>query len=348
MLLRLWKLSCSLKLAIYLASAATLLFMGGSLLIPAYPLIFSGMDRLVLGHWLSQVAWQNLPKTWWLYLAGSLMVIFGLNTFCCLCDWLAHLKSRWRKAGEYLLHLGVILVLVAFLWGSQTGWRQTNLSCQIGKRTPLAGWPGHFLRLEDFRPVFAQSGPPLDMISEISLLRDQEVLQKTTVRINQPYLQDGLVITPASFDTIATGFMVSLDGQRPFKFIEGSRIILAPGADLQVLRFLPDAQRNANGIISARSERLANPAFELKYTDQEGRWWQGWYFVGQPAPPILTNLGIFPRPVRPIFETLSILTVTYDPGAPLAAVGGCLMSVGVVLALFSFYRKRSRQDRPEV
>jgi cytochrome c biogenesis protein len=37
---RTWKLLCSLKLAIVLASAATLLIMGGSLLLPFYPRTF--------------------------------------------------------------------------------------------------------------------------------------------------------------------------------------------------------------------------------------------------------------------------------------------------------------------
>ena len=44
---RIWKLLCSLKLAIVLASAATLLIMGGSLLMPFNPRIFAGMDQQI-------------------------------------------------------------------------------------------------------------------------------------------------------------------------------------------------------------------------------------------------------------------------------------------------------------
>jgi len=44
----------------------------------------------------------------------------------------------------------------------------------------------------------------------------------------------------------------------------------------------------------------------------------------------------------------SILTINYDPGANLALTGGIAMGCGVVLTLFSFYRKRTRGDRPDI
>ena len=48
LLQRLWTLGCSLKLAIYAASAATLLIMGGSLVMAGHPEIFAGMDGNVI------------------------------------------------------------------------------------------------------------------------------------------------------------------------------------------------------------------------------------------------------------------------------------------------------------
>ena len=80
MLKRIWYFCCSLKLAIYLASAITLLLMGGSLLIPYHGRIFGPMDRMTAGDWLQQIAASNFDKTWWFYLAAILMVLFGLNT----------------------------------------------------------------------------------------------------------------------------------------------------------------------------------------------------------------------------------------------------------------------------
>lgn len=348
MLRSIWNLCCSLKLAIYLASAATLLLMGGSLLIPFNSRIFGSMDQLPLGAWLSQVAVAAPGKTWWLYLAALIMILFGFNTLCCFCDWLWHIRARWRKLGEYLLHLGVVLVLGAYIWGSLAGWRHNGLQCTVGELTALPNWPGHYLRVDSFRPVFAGNGPPRDMISDISLLRGEQLLGQARVQINHPYLDGGLVITPLSFGRQACGFRVAIPGLRPQALQAGQRIQLQDGATLEVLRFLSDARQKANGAILYRSDRLGNAAFELQYQGKNGSFWRGWYFVRGRLPAELASRGVRLRPLAPLFTTYSTLTVNYDPGAPLAAVGGGLMSCGTLLALFSFYRKRKRQDRPEV
>ena len=59
-LLKLWALGCSLKLAIALASAATLLIMGGSLVMHYNPAIFTGMEQEIMGRWLPE-AWSRAP-----------------------------------------------------------------------------------------------------------------------------------------------------------------------------------------------------------------------------------------------------------------------------------------------
>ena len=50
-----WQLLCSLKLAIVLASAVSLLTVGGSLLMPFNPKVFAGMDSMPLGLWIERL-----------------------------------------------------------------------------------------------------------------------------------------------------------------------------------------------------------------------------------------------------------------------------------------------------
>ena len=345
---RIWKFCCSLKLAIWLASLATFILMAGSLLIPFNPSLFGSMDQFVMGDWLHLIARRNLSQTWWLYLDGALIFLFGLNTLCCFVDWLRQIRTRWRKTGEYLLHLGVVLVLLAYFWGSVAGWRLTDRQCRVGALTPLPDWPGHYLRVDSFRPVFSPSGPPLDMISEVSLLRGEDVLQQATVQINHPLLRGGLVVTPVSFTSKPTGFRVSLPGQNTIDLSPGQKLAFSDGSRLETLRFFPDARRTSDGAVRALGEQLDNPAIELKFTAADGNWWQGWYFLRERSPEELARFGLIFNVLKPIFSVYSVLTIDYDPGAPLAAVGGGLMTVGVLLALFSFYRKRRWQDRPEI
>ncbi len=343
--MRFWKFCCSLKLAIVLATLATFLLMGGSLLFPGNSQLFDQLDQMVLSDWLVSFANRKLVLSWWFYPFLLLMILLLINTACCFIDWAFHLRSRWRKGGEYLIHLGIVLLLSGYILGALGGWRHIALPCTVGTLTPLLNWPGHYLAVDKFKPVIAPSGQPTDMISEVRLLAGEKLLLAGKVQINQPLLKNGLVITPASFGRKPEGFIFRLKGQ-PVTLKAGSLIQRQDGSRLKVLRFLPDARLGQNGQILYRSQRLGSPALELSFTTSTGRHWQGWYFLTQPPPPILRELQL--RPLQPVFINYSSLTINYDPGARLAAAGGILTAIGCLLALVSFYHKRRKQDRPVI
>jgi len=195
---RLWKVLCSLKLAVVLASGATLIGISGSLLVPFNPRIFAGMDSMPLGPWIDRVASQSMGMTWWVPFGGMLVVCLGINTLCCFVDWAAHFRARWRKCGEYLIHLGFVLILVAFLWGSQTGFRSEKNSLFVGQHVPLAQL-GISLKLEAFEPVFNSTGRPIDMLNTLSLYQDDQLVKRVEARTNHPLTWKGLVVIPSSY-----------------------------------------------------------------------------------------------------------------------------------------------------
>ncbi len=259
---KLWKFFCSLKLAIVLASASTLVVMGGSLVMPGNPQVFSAMDGHPFGAWLAVEAVKSPALTWWLPVAALLLFLLWLNTLCCFIDWLATLRRRWRKCGEYLIHLGFVLVLIAYAWGSVAGFRSEGNRVLVGQTVPLS-LPGMYLRLESFEPVYNRTGRPVDMLNSLVLLEGDRVVARALARTNHPLTWKGLAVLPASF------------GQTPVAGWRGS----------------------------------------------------GW---------------------RRDYRTYSVLTINYDPGANLALAGAVAMGSGVCLALFSFYRKRARGDRPDI
>jgi len=348
MLKSVWNLLCSLKLAIYLASIATLLLMGGSLLVPFNHQVFGNMDLVPFGQWLSDTAQKHLSMTWWFWLASLFMILFGLNTLCCFLDWLMHINARWRKSGEYILHIGVVLVLIAYVWGSSAGWRNSRLQVSVGESVMLEDWPGYSLRLDDFQPVFGDKGPPQDMISSVSILKNEEPVMQAQVRINSPLLHGGLVVTPVSFGQSPVGLKFSGPGNPSLELKAGDKLELPNGSSVSFDRFVPDVRKTGAGTLEFRSDRFGTPAYEISIQYRQGGVWSGWYFPTQKLPRELRMTGFNLRAVAPLYQTYSLLTVNYDPGAPLAAVGGLLMTVGILIALFSFYRKRARQDRPEV
>ena len=348
LLQRLWALGCSLKLAIYAASAATLLVMGGSLVMNAHPQIFAGMDGTTLGVWFTG-AWRLAPQlTWWLPLTALCLAAFGINTLCCLVDWLMHLRARWRKTGEYLIHAGFLLLLVGFAWGSLAGFRSGPHRLAPGEQLALPDAPHYVLALERFVPRFSPEGRPLDMLSEVALHRDGVAVARGTVRINHPLLHDGLVILATSLDQRLTGFRCFLPGVGPVDMTPGMRIQLPAGSVLGVLSLLGDARQATAGRVIPLSDQLGNPAMQLLLLRPDGSIWQGWYFLREDPPAVLLASNAAPRPIQPVFGYVSLLTVNYDPGAALALAGGACLTIGVLLAMASFYRKRARGDRPQV
>lgn len=345
---RLWALGCSLKLAIYVASAATLLIMGGSLVMNAYPQIFGGMDTTTVNTWFAG-AWHQAPQlTWWLPLTALCLAVFGLNTLCCLIDWLAHLRARWRKTGEYLIHTGFLLLLVGYTWGSLAGFRSGPHRLAPGEALTLPDLPAYTLRLDAFDPSFGPEGRPLDMVSEVTLLQAGNEVARGTVRFNHPLLYDGLVILATSLEQRLTGFRCFLAGAGTVDLTPGSRFRLPDGSHLGVLNVLGDARQTADGRVIRLSDRLGNPALQLLLLRPDGSAWQGWYFLREPPPAALTASGAAPRPLQPLAGYVSLLSVNRDPGAGLALAGGGCLTLGVLLAMISFYRKRTRGDRPQI
>lgn len=201
---KIWKFLCSLKLAIVLASTATLLTVGGSVLIPSNPHIFDSLDSMPLGLWLSRVATREAGLTWWIPLGGILVTLLAINTLCCFIDWLRFIKSRWRKCGEYLIHIGFVLIVVAFWWGSQAGFRSEKNGLLVGQSKPLPQLGVH-LKLEDFEPVLAPSGRPMEMLNTLALYRGEELIKRVQTRSNNPLTWGGLVVIPTSYGQTLRG-----------------------------------------------------------------------------------------------------------------------------------------------
>ena len=347
-LLKLWALCCSLKLAITLASTATLLIMGGSLVMHYNPAIFADMEQEVMSRWLPQ-AWARAPLlVSWVPLSGLCVLLFALNTFCCLVDWLAGIRVRWRKTGEYLIHAGFILLTIAYLWGNISGFRSGPHRLAPGDRIAIPEMPGYLLQLEDFAPQLGPSGRPLDMINQVVLWKNGQPVAHTAVRINHPLIYDGLVILPTSYGQDLQGFRFNLPGVGVVDLTPGSRLTISAELSLAVHSFFPDARQDRQGRVMLVSSHLNNPALQVSLFGPSGTVWKGWYFLRQHPPEELLKAGVYLRPVEPVLTTFSLLTINRDPGDKMALAGSLCISVGIIFAFFSFYRKRTMGDRPDL
>lgn len=346
-MLRIWNFLCSLKLAITLASLATLSIMIGSLWVPGTPSLFGQLDTLALGDWLQGPGAGRLGLSWWVYFACLVIVLFGINTLCCFIDWALNVRSRWRKMGEYLLHLGFCLVLAAYIWGSFTGVRSKELSIAPGTTRPLPIAQGFYLTLEEFTPRI-ENGRPLDFPQQLVLRRGDTILTRQKVRLNHPLIWKDLVIIPSNYTQRVDGFHFNSTLLGRTTLLPGHDISLPNAFEVSVVDFFPHVVRQRDGRIRPFGDQLGNPAYLLQLNAQGKALWRGWYLLREGLPGELRQQGLDLQPISPLATPISQLTISSDPGAPLAAAGGVFMALGVCLAMISFYAKRRRGERPEI
>ena len=97
-----------------------------------------------------------------------------------------------------------MLILVAFLWGSQAGFRSENNGLLVGQSKPLPQL-GVTLKLEAFKPVLAPSGRPMEMLNTLALYKGDQLLKRVQTRSNHPLTWNGLVVIPASYGQTMRG-----------------------------------------------------------------------------------------------------------------------------------------------
>jgi len=335
---QLWKICCSAKVTIILTSATTVIAIFGSTQIMNNPRLFNEMDSKPLLEWWHGYLPHANVYSLWIPLCSVLIGLLCLNTLCCFTDWLYHLRSRWKKGGEYLIHLGFILVVIAYGWGSIYGMRSSNNSVGEGEVIALPSKSGYFLRLNSFQPQLAPSGRPVDMLSNVTLLMGDQELKTTNVRFNHPLTYGDLIILAGSYRQQAIGFRCFINDQR-VELKKGSTHILPSGSRLKVVEFHPDIQQRGRNL--AANTTLRNPAFLLELSGHTQEKKDIWYVVRQGVSQRLLAAGFTPQRLTPLYKNYSQLTINRDPGSPLAAVGGIAMMLGVLISLRSFYAKRS-------
>lgn len=335
MLSRLWSWLCSLKLAVVLASLATLTAIAVSLLIHFNPQVFATLDQFELRDWYAGFGRKAPGLAAWFYLTGILVMLLAVNTCCCFLDWLRCFSARWRKVGEYLIHLGFVLVVIAYFWGSFAGSRRADVDLALEHPLALAEIPGYFLRLEKIEPVIGSGGYPVDFHHTLTLLHGDQPLKTATLAANTPLIIDDLVVVATGTRPQIFGYSVLLpELRRAANLYPGAVIALNDTAQLQIQ--------------DIRFDGPLAPVLQLTLFDGGNRLWHGWYSMRQPPPEPLRAAGFRPVVNRPLQRIASTLTIHRDPGRNLALCGAGLLTIGVVLALFSFYAKRRRGERPEV
>jgi len=121
-------------------------------------------------------------------------------------------KNRLSPFGTYLVHLGLILFIAGFLVTSYFGFRDSSLVVvehterSVGHGTSLS------LRLESFVDDYWPDGTPKDYRSDVILYKDGTLVERGTIRVNQPLRFQGVRFYQSFFGPAAMVQVETLNG----------------------------------------------------------------------------------------------------------------------------------------
>lgn len=180
-------------------------------------------------------------------------------------------RRGWSRFAAQASHLGLVVVVLGAAIGAAFG-SETTFSLLPGDQALLdAPEPGFSsaVRLDGLDAAFGTGGRPSRLDTEVTFLRDGEVVETGVLRVNEPGSFDGYLVHPWTYGPaarvrIATlGGATLLDAPIPLDAVREGRPVGAvelPSAGVSVGLVLAGAATNALGVSVVGSGGLADTA----------------------------------------------------------------------------------------
>ena len=252
--------------------------------------------------------------------------------------------GRWRSLGNFVFHLGLILITAGGAIGSRFGDSKILFGGR-GDTIPLRGGEGS-IRVDDFQIVLGEGGRVKDYIASLAIVGPGgDVLAAKDVRVNHPLRFGRYSIYQNSYTIAEDDFASARLAVTPAGYDAAIRLNIAHGGSVQLPgtawtlragRFKPDF-RLIGGEPRSVSRSLNNPALEIHIEGPDGRE-SGWVFLLHPG------VGtIFERLSRVVLEDLEPrfltgLKVGVNPGASVLLAGMIMASAGLLALMLQHHR----------
>ena len=247
-------------------------------------------------------------------------------------------KITLKRAGIILLHLSIPVMLAGYLAGKHgvdaemqipKGKSSDVMHFKDGKTEKL----GFSIQCDRFDVSYNENGSPAEFISYLSFIKNGEVQKKSVLRVNHPVSFDGLTLYQSGYACEEAAIIKIADSSK-ITWIEahpGDELNLKEGVTVRTGHIIPDLMN-------------AGPAVELFIETPQGAY-NMWLLknlrkITQRKPDFLQihpefNPGLI-RPFIFLLQDISSscttgLSVRKDPGLILAATGGIMFTIGIII-----------------
>lgn len=259
-------------------------------------------------------------------------------------------RGAWSYFGVYVIHAGVLVIIVGAVIGSMLGF-DGNVNIPEGgsaDRIELRGGKGAMslgftVQCDRFNVEFYESGMPKLYQSDLSFLRDGQILARGSLMVNHPLEFGGIHFYQASYGTIPGEAVLKITGkgqQVVRNAREGERFDIDGGkAQVEILRIEGNLMRMGPAVkVSITSGDRAVSFWVFKFIDAIEEYNPG---ITKQVPQF--NAGLYKPYVFTLegVETSSYtgLKVNRDPGVPIVGTGAFLLVAGFLLTFFASHRQ---------
>lgn len=243
-------------------------------------------------------------------------------------------RGRFRPLGPYVVHLGLLFILLGGVlgkfWGLEGQLLLTEGETRDRFEIAAREQPLPFnVRLDRFQVLYYADGTPREFRSDLTLKKADGAQVTAICRVNEPVTFEGLTFYQSSYGRTIRLRIEEGDNSQTLVVPEGKTVTLAGGAaKFRVLDYHPDVVMPVAG-----QEKHYGPAVRLAY-------WTGndhpWLLVVFRERPELAARQ--PGPHRFFLEDtgfFSVLKVKRDPGVWWVYGGFILLLPGLYLAFFN-------------
>ena len=302
---------------------------GGS--IAAYfndPQFWQKMDAYPFNLWMKQVAPKTFPGSLWVYILVALSYIMVISLLLCTINWFMKRRKKLKGYGEFLVHLGFLLIFAGFVLGSSMGTR-ARVVLETGQVVPVKEM-GVSLRLNNLEVVQAPSGRPMDTLSSMTVFENGQEVAEGTVRTNHPILHGSRVIyPPENYGQVISSIKVGTSSSGVITLQENVPAVLSEGRTLWLTRVDREGERRrpgtGNGFLLQVRGTSGRPSGSTYLTDGSGKKGAFGVVAGEQV-----TLG------QVLWTIQGVYRVHYDPGVWLVILGTVILALGTVWALLVY------------
>ncbi len=256
-------------------------------------------------------------------------------------------KGRWGRWGPYILHIGLILILVGGMMRAVPGfyfdqmvWVRDDATVKV----PGTNW---YVKNEKFTVEYYDNGAPKAYRTDATVIDGGKEVRSQTISMNEPLMYRWVELYQSSYKTGAGYATVALNDRASGQTLGEFKVDLTTpaseykvgGHSIKVVDYFPDFGLDQAGKPVSKSSEVNNPGLKLEITDPAGKTHQLWYFVFYPEMEFNTNIPMKLETIDMAESSTTGLKVKKDLGVPVIYFGLLIVSLGSCLTFYLAHRR---------